>query len=122
MRCSAEGNSSFRLTFSLQYGHMSFFPTMHQPRMQNSCRPRDTGPAPQAVSSRCPRECREEGSAAVQAQTHVEAVVAREGVCFLSVLLRLFEAAVANGARVRSQLLRRDAIARCERVRRYTSA
>lgn len=29
-------NILFRSTFSLQYGHICFFPTMHQPRMQNS--------------------------------------------------------------------------------------
>ena len=30
------GNNRFRSTFSLQYGQVCFFPTMHQPRMQNS--------------------------------------------------------------------------------------
>lgn len=29
-------NILLRSTFSLQYGHVCFFPTMHQPRMQNS--------------------------------------------------------------------------------------
>lgn len=29
-------NIRFRSTFSLQYGHICFFPTMHQPLMQNS--------------------------------------------------------------------------------------
>ena len=29
-------NILFRSTFSLQYGHICFFPTMHHPLMQNS--------------------------------------------------------------------------------------
>ena len=29
-------NMRFRSTFSLQYGQVCFFPTMHQPRIQNS--------------------------------------------------------------------------------------
>ena len=31
-----EGNIFLRSTFSLQYGHVCFFPTMHHPLMQNS--------------------------------------------------------------------------------------
>lgn len=38
--CTEKGygllNILLRSTFSLQYGHVCFFPTMHHPRMQNS--------------------------------------------------------------------------------------
>jgi len=30
------GNMRLRSTFSLQYGHVCFLPTIHQPRIQNS--------------------------------------------------------------------------------------
>jgi len=36
MQGYGDGNMRLRSTFSLQYGHVCFLPTMHQPRIQNS--------------------------------------------------------------------------------------
>lgn len=36
MKGYGDGNIRLRSTFSLQYGHVCFLPTIHQPRIQNS--------------------------------------------------------------------------------------
>lgn len=50
-------NILFKSTFSLQYGHVCFFPTIHHPRMQNSWNLRGEVEEPKGTAGVCVCMC-----------------------------------------------------------------